>query len=194
VGTAILHRHPPPRGGTGGRGFHLRVRVGSGGQACPRGRRPERCPRHGRSGDHPPGARRRDRRRVDHRRRPLQSTRRCGHGADATYGWSSRVASRPRKAGSPFETAPTRSSRQVPRPCTGLRPSSRRLVTIVGPLPIQRIGRCPVGAPAEVAECLLPYVKAGCCSFTLVPVVASPDVAIAAVAEVRTGLLAMTGA
>jgi alkanesulfonate monooxygenase SsuD/methylene tetrahydromethanopterin reductase-like flavin-dependent oxidoreductase (luciferase family) len=61
--------------------------------------------------------------------------------------------------------------------------------------PFERFERyCPVGTPAEVAEWLLPYVEAGCRNFTLVPVVPSPDAAIAGVAAVRTRLLAMTGA
>lgn len=51
----------------------------------------------------------------------------------------------------------------------------------------------PFGTPADVANGLRPFVAAGCREFNVIPVAATPDEAIASVAEVRRLLKASSG-
>lgn len=53
-------------------------------------------------------------------------------------------------------------------------------------VPFERFEKySPYGEPAEIADFLAPYVEAGCRFFNLMPLAASPDAGIDAVAEIR---------
>jgi len=49
----------------------------------------------------------------------------------------------------------------------------------------------PYGSPAEIAEFLAPYVEAGCTRFNVMPVAATPEHEVEAVAEIRERLLGL---
>ncbi len=58
-------------------------------------------------------------------------------------------------------------------------------------IPFERFARySPSGSPAAIADFLAPYLEAGCRFFNLMPVAASPEAGIDAVAEIRECLYA----
>ena len=61
-------------------------------------------------------------------------------------------------------------------------------------IPFERFERySPYGTPAEIADFLAPYVEAGCETFNVMPVAASPEAGIDATAEIRERLHAVGG-
>jgi alkanesulfonate monooxygenase SsuD/methylene tetrahydromethanopterin reductase-like flavin-dependent oxidoreductase (luciferase family) len=61
-------------------------------------------------------------------------------------------------------------------------------------VPFEKFERyAPAGTPAEVAEALMPFVHAGCRDINVIAVAESADAATAAVAEVRSLMLADSG-
>jgi alkanesulfonate monooxygenase SsuD/methylene tetrahydromethanopterin reductase-like flavin-dependent oxidoreductase (luciferase family) len=58
-------------------------------------------------------------------------------------------------------------------------------------IPFERFERySPYGTPAEIAEFLAAYVRAGCTRFNVMPVAESPEREVDAVAEIRERLRA----